>query len=62
MVNTLKQKYAGYSAWFISSNMEALKKVGLKPSKKVKLFNGNLECRLMNYQLYDGSKRVRDEN
>lgn len=60
--DTLKQKYAGYSAWFISSNMEALKKVGLKPSKKVKLFNGNLECRLMNYQLYDGSKRVRDEN
>lgn len=54
--DTLKQKYAGYSAWFISSNMEALKKVGLKPSRKIKVFNGNLECRLMNYQLYDGSK------
>ena len=55
--DTLKQKYAGYSAWFISSNMEALKKVGLKTSRKIKVFNGNLECRLMNYQLYDGSKK-----
>lgn len=56
----IKQKYAGYSAWFISSNMEALKKVGLKPSRKIKVFNGNLECRLMNYQLYDGSKRIKE--
>ncbi|MBE7441801.1 MAG: hypothetical protein HS119_05035 [Flavobacteriales bacterium] len=34
--DTLKKKYNGYSAWFISSNMEALKKVGLKPSKKIR--------------------------
>lgn len=58
--DTLKKQYNGYSAWFISSNMEALKKVGLKPSRKIKLFNGNLECRLMNYQMYDGSKRIKD--
>lgn len=60
--DTLKQKYAGYSAWFISSNMEALKKVGLKTSRKIKVFNGNLECRLMNYQLYDGSKKMEDRS
>lgn len=60
--DTLKQKYAGYSAWFISSNMEALKKVGLKPTKKIKLFNGNLECRLMNYQMYDGTKKVKNDD
>jgi putative N6-adenine-specific DNA methylase len=60
--DTLKKKYNGYSAWFISSNMEALKKVGLKPSKKIKLFNGNLECRLMNYQMYDGSKKMEDRS
>jgi putative N6-adenine-specific DNA methylase len=58
--DTLKKQYNGYSAWFISSNMEALKKVGLKPSRKIKLFNGNLECRLMNYQMYDGSKRIKE--
>ncbi len=58
--DTLKKQYNGYSAWFISSNMEALKKVGLKPSRKIKLFNGNLECRLMNYKMYDGSKRKRE--
>lgn len=60
--DTLKKKYNGYSAWFISSNMEALKKVGLKPSRKIKLFNGNLECRLMNYQMYDGSKKMEDRS
>jgi len=60
--DTLKKKYNGYSAWFISSNMEALKKVGLKPSRKIKLFNGNLECRLMNYQMYDGSKKIEDRS
>lgn len=58
----LKNDYAGYSAWFISSNMEALKKVGLKPSKKIKLYNGSLECRLMQYKMYEGTKKIHKLN
>ena len=38
--------------------MEALKKVGLRPSRKIKLFNGSLECRLMKYEMYKGTKKI----
>ena len=56
--DNLKAQYDGWSAWFISSNMEALKKVGLRPSRKIKLFNGSLECRFMKYEMYRGTKKV----
>lgn len=55
--DTLKQKYNGWNAWVISSNTEAIKTVGLRPNRRIKLFNGSLECRLMNYEMYQGSKR-----
>jgi putative N6-adenine-specific DNA methylase len=56
----LKQNFAGYKAWLLSSNKEALKNVGLRPSKKHTLFNGPLECKFHRYDLYIGSKRERD--
>jgi len=56
--NNLKEKYANWNAWFISSNNEALKKVGLRPSQKIKLFNGSLECRFMKYEMYKGTKKI----
>ena len=55
--NTLKRGYPGSQAWMITSNMEALKFVGLRPSKKIKLFNGKLEARLVRYEMYEGSRR-----
>ena len=55
--DTMKQKYPNTTAWFITSNLEALKFVGLKPSRKIKLFNGKLEARLVKYELYEGSKK-----
>ena len=57
----LKHHYAGYDAWIISSDIQALKFVGLRPSRKVPLYNGSLECRLHKFELYQGSKKVRDE-
>jgi putative N6-adenine-specific DNA methylase len=54
----LKHFYQGCNAWIISSNYEALKHFGLRPSRKIKLFNGPLECRLHKYELYQGSKRT----
>ena len=53
----LKKSYQGYEAWLISSNREALKSVGLRPSKKITLFNGPLECRYHNYSIYSGSRK-----
>lgn len=56
--NTLKRSYPGTQAWMITSNMEALKFVGLRPSRKIKLFNGKLEARLVRYEMYEGSRKA----
>lgn len=56
--NTLKRNYADTQAWMITSNLEALKYVGLRPSRKVKLFNGKLESRFVKYEIYAGSKKA----
>ena len=60
--DTLKKSYPGTQAWFITGNLEALKFVGLKPSRKIKLFNGKLESRLVKYEMYEGSKRTKFQN
>jgi len=56
--DTLKKEYKGCEAWFITANIEALKSVGLRPSRKIKMFNGKLESRLVNYELYEGSRKA----
>jgi putative N6-adenine-specific DNA methylase len=53
--DALKQKYQGYEAWIISSNKDALKNVGLRPSRKVTVHNGGLECKFQRYSMYGGS-------
>lgn len=55
--DTLKSRYAGYTAWLITSHLEALKSVGLRTSRKIKLYNGPLECRFVKYELYKGSRK-----
>ncbi len=57
--DTLKKSYPGTNAWFITANPEALKFVGLKPSRKIKLYNGSLEARFVKYEMYEGSKRTK---
>ncbi|PKA96910.1 putative N6-adenine-specific DNA methylase [Flavobacteriaceae bacterium MAR_2009_75] len=57
--DTLKQSYPGTEAWFITSNLEALKYVGLRPSRKIKVFNSHLESRLVKYVMYEGSKKAK---
>ena len=54
---TLKHNFEGNTAWLISSNRESLKKIGLKPKVKHILFNGALECLLLKYELYQGSRK-----
>lgn len=54
--DTLKQNYAGCTAFIISSNMQAIKHIGLHPSKKTTLFNGALECKFLRYDLYAGKR------
>lgn len=60
--DTLKNHYAGTDAWLITSNLEALKFVGLRPSRKIKVFNSHLESRLVKYVMYEGSKKAKFQN
>jgi putative N6-adenine-specific DNA methylase len=55
---TLKHNFTGYTAWLISSNKDSLKKIGLKHREKLTLFNGALECTLIKYELYQGTKKI----
>lgn len=56
--DTLKQFYPGTEAWFITSNLEAIKHVGLRPSRKIKLYNAALESKLLKYEIYAGTKKI----
>ena len=58
---TLKHGYPGSQAWMITSNMEALKSVGLRPSRRIKLYNGKLEAKLVRYDMYQGSKKTKKQ-
>ncbi len=52
MGDKFKHEFKGFDAWLITSNLEALKSVGLKMAKRYTLFNGPLECRFVQYPLY----------
>ena len=58
---TLKHGYPNTNAWLITSNLEALKFVGLRPSRKIKVFNAKLEARLVKYEMYEGSKKAKKQ-
>lgn len=52
--NTLKRNFPGWQAWIIGLNDEDFDNIGLKPSVKIPLLNGSLECTLREYILFDG--------
>ncbi|WP_319228598.1 class I SAM-dependent RNA methyltransferase [Draconibacterium orientale] len=53
----LKHQYAGNSAWILSSSIDSLKFVGLKPAQRIDLFNGALKCKFNNYRLFEGKEK-----
>jgi putative N6-adenine-specific DNA methylase len=54
----LKKDFAGWTAWIITSNLDAAKFIGLRPTRKIVLFNGSLECRLFKFEMYSGTKKI----
>ena len=58
MGTTLKHQFNGATAWIISSNEEALKCIGLRPAKRVRLMNGELECLFNQYELFKGDRKT----
>ena len=52
----LKHQFTGATAWIISSNAAAMKCIGLKPSRKLHLLNGELDCQFNKYELFNGKR------
>jgi putative N6-adenine-specific DNA methylase len=57
MGNVLKRKFSGYEAWVLSGSVEGLKSIGLKPTRKLELFNGSIPCSFRCYNLFQGTRK-----
>ncbi len=55
--DTLKSNFTGFDAWILSASKTSMKRIGLKTSKRLTLFNGALECKYHKYELYRGTKK-----
>ncbi len=51
-----KQQCAGYAGFIFTGNLDLAKKIGLKPKRRTEFLNGKIDCRLLSYELYEGSK------
>ena len=54
----LKHQFTGNDAWILSYREECFEQIGLKPSIKIPLYNGSLECEFRKYQMFDGKMKV----
>jgi 23S rRNA G2445 N2-methylase RlmL len=57
MGDFLKQSCKGYLAYIFTGNMDLAKKIGLKATRRIEFYNGKIDCRLLEYEMYDGSRR-----
>jgi 23S rRNA G2445 N2-methylase RlmL len=57
MGDFMKQECKGYNGYIFTGNPDLAKKIGLKASKRIEFYNGKLDCRLLEYELYGGSRR-----
>ncbi len=55
----LKQKCAGCTGYIFTGNLDLVKKVGLRARRRVPFWNGRIECRLLEYEIYEGTRRTR---
>lgn len=53
----MKQKCGGYFGYIFTGNMELAKKIGLKANRRIEFYNSTIDCRLLEYELYSGSRR-----
>ncbi len=61
MGDVFKSRFQGYDAFVFTGNLEAAKNIGLRTSRRIQLYNGNIECRLLKYELYRGSRKGEKE-
>ncbi|MCB0710070.1 MAG: class I SAM-dependent RNA methyltransferase [Chitinophagaceae bacterium] len=58
MGDFLKKKCKGYFGYVFTGNLELAKKIGLKPNRRIEFFTSKIDCRLLEYELYSGTKRI----
>lgn len=58
----LKQKASGSTAWLLMGEPQLAKEIGLRPSRRIVLFNGPIECRLIRYEMFKGSLKDRSRD
>jgi 23S rRNA G2445 N2-methylase RlmL len=54
----MKKKCKGYSGYIFTGNLELAKKIGLKPRRRIEFYTGKIDCRLLEYELYAGTRRI----
>ncbi|MBR9999263.1 MAG: class I SAM-dependent RNA methyltransferase [Cyclobacteriaceae bacterium] len=59
--NFFKQKCNGYTGYVFTGNTNLGKQIGLRTRRKIPFLNGNIECRLLEYELYSGTKKIRPQ-
>lgn len=57
MGDFMKQECKGYFGYIFTGNPDLAKKIGLKATRKLEFYNGKLDCRMLEYELYDGTRR-----
>jgi putative N6-adenine-specific DNA methylase len=60
MGDFFKQRCAGWTGYIFTGNLELAKKVGLRASRRMEFFNAKIDCRLLKYELYEGTRRKED--
>ena len=61
MGDFMKTHCKGYHGYIFTGNPDLAKKIGLKADSKIEFYNGKLDCRMLTYELYDGSRRPEGE-
>jgi putative N6-adenine-specific DNA methylase len=54
----MKKNCKGYTGYVFTGNLDLAKKIGLKPKRKIEFYTGKIDCRLLEYELYSGSRRT----
>lgn len=54
----MKQKCGGYYGYVFTGNLDLAKKIGLKAKRRIEFYSGKIDCRLLEYELYEGTRRI----
>ena len=57
----MKQKCKGYHGYIFTGNMDLAKKIGLKAKRRIEFYNSKIDCRLLEYELYEGTRKTPKE-